>query len=403
MSVQVPNRRFIQSSLDWAAEFYQYLFKRGRSFHELGNRLVSEAKQAIAFRQADRLNELGLMLSNLPIKEYQLIGQYYRAWSAYRSGDMTRLVFEKVAEESATHRASALITLAALEARKGNYELEYHFLIESVKYADSLSTAIRGHKGIAVIKAKEGYHQAALKDFKNLFPMIRHASVDVYFDFLNSYAVELGEAGHKQEARNIIRHVVASPFAAFYPEWQETARDLKEPNRSSIAVPLIEREPIKIEAHAKVLSIESHPDFEPEESAKVISFPELKEAPRPDMPKLLKSQELEYMNVAERRELIMAAIKSGAVPESQYKRAIYLLGLVESGPANQILDLEDAALLSKIIMKWCNLIEPEQFTAVLSALRDCKDDLRRNEIINLLRNKGAQGKVCHVKINDEPL
>ena len=88
------------------------------------------------------------------------------------------------------------------------------------------------------------------------------------------------------------------------------------------------------------------------------------------------------MNIADKKEYIMAAIKSGAIPESEYKRMMYLLGLVESGPAEQIIDLEDDALLDSIIMNWCNLIEPEQFVAVVSALRDCKDDLRRKAIMD---------------------
>jgi len=43
---------------------------------------------------------------------------------------------------------------------------------------------------------------------------------------LNSYAVELAEAGRRQEARKVIRHVLASPFAFAYPEWRETGKEL---------------------------------------------------------------------------------------------------------------------------------------------------------------------------------
>ena len=48
------------------------------------------------------------------------------------------------------------------------------------------------------------------------------------FDYLNSLAVELGEVGRKYEARNVIKHVLESPFTIAYPEWLETADDLKE-------------------------------------------------------------------------------------------------------------------------------------------------------------------------------
>ena len=59
-----------------------------------------------------------------------------------------------------------------------------------------------------------------------------------------------------------------------------------------------------------------------------------------------------------------------------------MVGLLEAGPADKVLDLEDEATLSDIAVVWANQLEPENLAAVLSALRDCKDDLRRNEIID---------------------
>jgi hypothetical protein len=68
--------------------------------------------------------------------------------------------------------------------------------------------------------------------------------------------------------------------------------------------------------------------------------------------------------------------------ESEYDRFIYLLGLMKSGPASDVIDLEDKALLNDIIEVWCNMIEPDQFAAVMSALRDCEDDRRRESIMD---------------------
>jgi hypothetical protein len=85
---------------------------------------------------------------------------------------------------------------------------------------------------VAVIKAKQGERRHALKDLERMLPLMKYAPPHIYFDYLNSLAVELGEAGRKHEARNVIKHVLASPFAIAYPEWRETAEELKEPNRS---------------------------------------------------------------------------------------------------------------------------------------------------------------------------
>lgn len=67
---------------------------------------------------------------------------------------------------------------------------------------------------------------------ENLIPVIKHTDALVYFDFFNSYAVELGESGRIDEARNISESVINSPFAFVYPEWQGTANDLRGKSRS---------------------------------------------------------------------------------------------------------------------------------------------------------------------------
>jgi hypothetical protein len=69
--------------------------------------------------------------------------------------------------------------------------------------------------------------------------------------------------------------------------------------------------------------------------------------------------------------------------------------LVESGPPEHVIDLEDAALLNSIIMVWCNLIDAEQFAAVISALRDCKDDLRRKAIMEDMITIAYQQTASH--------
>ena len=88
------------------------------------------------------------------------------------------------------------------------------------------------------------------------------------------------------------------------------------------------------------------------------------------------------MNSYEKRELLLAALRSGAIREGDYTKMIVMLGLLESGPASNEIDLEDEATLNDIIIIWANQIDPEQFAAVMSALRDCKDDLRRDNIID---------------------
>jgi tetratricopeptide (TPR) repeat protein len=379
MSKDIDKSLFIDSSMP---RFYQQLLSGIVSFEELGNRIIKRIKAAHAFRQVEQVRELSRILINIPIREFQLIAEYYLVWCKCRDYEYPATTLEKIIEQTRTYKTKALFSRAAIEIYQGNLNHALYFYSEAFRSRPTVSEYIDLSRSIAGLKSLEGFHSSALRDLEKLVPLIRHAEPRLYFDFLNSYAVELGEAGRAYEARNVSTLVIASPFIHAYPEWQETAKDLKEPDRAFISVPLIEHDYIEIETRPKVVSIQAHKAIEPEEPASVISFPPLREAPRPEQPKLLKSQEVEYMNLAEKREFIMAAIKSGRIPESEYKKMIYLLGLVESGPANQIIDLEDAALLNTIIMRWCNLIEPEQFAAVMSALRDCKEDWRRKAIMD---------------------
>jgi tetratricopeptide (TPR) repeat protein len=226
MSVKVANNRFIVSSLERCAKLYQQLFKNVSSFQELGNRLVKATETAQAFRQIEMVEELALLLSNFPLKEFRLIGQYYRGWCMYRSGREARGIFEEVLEKSETYKAKALMTIGALEAKTGNFESELKYFIEALKHSDSIATSIKILRGIAASKAKEGYHKHALKDLERIAPYFSYAYLQTPYDCWNSYAVELLEVGRIQEARNISNIVLASSYAFAYPEWRETGQDL---------------------------------------------------------------------------------------------------------------------------------------------------------------------------------
>jgi hypothetical protein len=323
-------------------------------------------------------------LANFPITEYQLIGQYYLVWSEGRNSKYGIEALERIAEQTQTYKTQALTSRAAFEVYKNEPEAALYFYTEALKTAPTVSEYIGLTLGIAVIKGIEGFHALALKDMENALPLIRHAEPQLFFNFHNSYATELAVIGRISDARNLSRMVLASPFAYAYPEWLETARELKEPNHSFVAVPSIEYEPIEIEARPKIVPIHPQQPIEPEEPAKVISFPgpELREAPRPNQPKRVKRDELSEMTPSQKRELLLLGIKSGRIVEGEYNKLLFITGMVEGGPSEHVIDLEDKALLKGIVMHWCNLVEPEQFAAVMSALRDCTDDLRRKEIID---------------------
>src|SRR3954467_13825755 len=99
MSIKTATNRFIVPPFQaLRAGLYQHLFSSVVSFQELGNRLTLYAEHAQAIRQVEQVREAGELLINLPLKEYQSIGQYYLAWCDYRNNIDQRKAFENVAE-----------------------------------------------------------------------------------------------------------------------------------------------------------------------------------------------------------------------------------------------------------------------------------------------------------------
>lgn len=250
MSKQVESSLFIASSLP---ALYQHLLSGIASYEELATRILVQIKTAHAFRQTDKVRELARILVNLPLSEARLIGQYYLAWCDCRTRNYRAAVLESIVDESRIYKAQALISRAAIEFYQGKFDDALRFYLESLKARPTASEYALAVKGIAVIKSIEGFTAQALRDLSNLTPILRYAEPVAYFDCLNSYAVELSNAGQLDDARSVSNLVLASPFAAAYPEWQETFSEIRseQKERSIIAFsrPEIEQ---KYEAQSEV-------------------------------------------------------------------------------------------------------------------------------------------------------
>ncbi len=239
MSTKLATNRFIVSSL--RAGFYQQLLKDISGFHELGQKLIRDIEIAQAYRQISRVDEIGSILCGLPIKEHQLIGQYYKGMCVQHIGGNAKDIFERVVEESRTYKTKALMSLAMSEARKGNYDEELRYFTEASKSTNTPTLIVEASRGTAIVRAKEGDHKQAVKEFERIFPLIKHAAPISYYQYLNSFAVELAEVGRLEEARKICDVLLASPYAFAYPEWRETREDIERKgyhsSRSFTALP----------------------------------------------------------------------------------------------------------------------------------------------------------------------
>jgi hypothetical protein len=78
-----------------------------------------------------------------------------------------------------------------------------------------------------MVRANEGDHKQAVKEFERTFPLIKSIKPVSYYQYLNSFAVELAEVGRLEEASNICDVLLASPYVFAYPEWRETAEEIR--------------------------------------------------------------------------------------------------------------------------------------------------------------------------------
>lgn len=223
-----------------------------RIFSEVGDRLIVLAEQAYGLRQLNQLQQLSDALLTLPLPDhYQSAARYFRGLQLVRQGqlDTARTVFEAVAGDP-PHRFTtrAIQSLGVTFHARGDMESALKLYIEAGSRAarngigDPVA-ALFTAKNVAVVKSANGDHRGALAGLERALPLARTVSSkhpQMYYDYLNSLAVELSSLGRLDEAARVARTAVSSPFAEAYPEWLETAAEIESrrqrSSRSAVAV-----------------------------------------------------------------------------------------------------------------------------------------------------------------------
>ena len=215
---------------------YQRLLSGAASYRELAGRILQQIKTAHAFRQVELVRELARLLVNIPIKEFQLIAQYYFVWCKCRELEYHPEILERVAEQSQTYKAQALISRATLEAYQGKVEPALYFYTEALRTNPSISDFIQASVGIAIMKSMEGFSALAVEDLERLIPVLHHAEPLTHFITINSYAVELNKTDRLIEAQAVSVRAMSSPLARFYPESRETLLEIRSRHRQRSTV-----------------------------------------------------------------------------------------------------------------------------------------------------------------------
>jgi tetratricopeptide (TPR) repeat protein len=216
-------------------------------FHSLGRQLAYIARHAYSVEQIDVVEQVTQIMLALPISgQLGSVFRYHQALCVKQKGDFDgarKLLERVVGEATPDYRARALQIIGTTHYECGEIDKALPFYIAAGKASIGcdLITLAGSQQMIAVVRGIHGDHQQALDDLEQLFPLVRAIGKyypSVYYEFLNSLAVELGEVGRINEARNVCQLTLASPFASTYPEFAET-RDELEAKRSSATASIV--------------------------------------------------------------------------------------------------------------------------------------------------------------------
>lgn len=205
---------------------------------ELAKRLVTLAEQNYLQRRLEVVEPISQALINMPLPEsFRQVGQYHLAMCVKHQGrrDEAHKQLEALANNiSHRYKSRAILSLAGMAFNKSDYQSALPLYIEASRAArtqesNDPSVNIIAQRMITVLKSIDGDHKGALADLESLFPLVRTVGrwqPYLFYEHLNSLAVELSELGRLEEAQRASDITIASPYAPAYPQWQETRDEI---------------------------------------------------------------------------------------------------------------------------------------------------------------------------------
>jgi tetratricopeptide (TPR) repeat protein len=191
--------------------------------------LIRAAESCYCLKDAEGQRELGRILKAFP-NPFGAIGDYYEAFYLTRIGqyeESQKNLERTLIYAPEDYKAKALIALSGLEERKMNFDESMRFRLEALKF-NKIPLIVESEFGIAILLGRQGEHKHSIKIFESFLPALRlFKGTPLYFDFLNSYAVELAEVGRLYEASNVIQIVVNSPYFSRFLNWRETSDEIE--------------------------------------------------------------------------------------------------------------------------------------------------------------------------------
>jgi hypothetical protein len=360
------------------------------------------------------------------------------------------------------YRARALQAIGIIHHDNGDLNEGLRFFLKagcvaSEKHGRDLLTVTLSQWMIAVIKSIKGDNRGALLDLERLSSPVRLLSADqpfILYSYSNSLAVEFLELGRIEEAQNASRIALASPFADKYPEFSETDKDISQKaRRASHSIVAITRPRFDFDVPAQtgdeavtafnaVVPIgrdffETDPHLQQDEDAGVVAqaandqekidasshslnfkepvsflpFPN-RFASSSDSEKATQSSSISALHffrlsVGQKRSLVIEVAKqrrtSGEILDKMLKAA-GVIGLDEEEKPvykPKTINLEHRSFLEELVSLWVEgEVCPDDFAAVISALRNCDDAFRRNNILDQMISYSFRATPERIKAED---
>jgi hypothetical protein len=219
------------------ASILNHVALTNESLEQATARLIRLAELAYNTRRFDDLKPIADALLSIPFAAAQKAGKYYQAVLVMRAGQLNAAA-SMLAPISAPR---ALLTLGAIHRAKGDSQEAARYNVEAMHagMGRDLFTFACASAQLATIRAIEGDHAGSLYAFESLAPIMRaiaKAHPHVIASWHNSRAIELAELGRITEAQQAVSVALASSIAHAYPEFQETAAELRQVQPERIAV-----------------------------------------------------------------------------------------------------------------------------------------------------------------------
>jgi hypothetical protein len=227
---------------------FRNLFIFSTSIEERVNQKVQhltyQARQAYYQRNYRKLAHYSEQLINLSPRS-EFAGLYFQTLSISQHGTGASLEtqnrYERLANDAPPAIQAAAILALGLKAIKSNQLDEAKRLLTESYRASVVNncapiTAIQTRSALSTLYSIEGNHQTSAQLLEWLLPdlMILGKAFPAYLGVeLNNYAYELSQLGEYHKATRLINSVLSSPYASAYPEWQETAQEIRQAQTES--------------------------------------------------------------------------------------------------------------------------------------------------------------------------